>query len=119
MKTIPILYSNDIGASIAFYEELGFAIDAKHSAHGYLIVEYGKIEIHFQFSDTLNPKTNEGACFIRYDDPDELWGKFSRAHLKSAGIPRIDKIENKPWGMREFAIIDNAGNLLRIGGVNA
>lgn len=119
MKTIPILYSNDIGASIAFYEELGFAIDAKHSAHGYLIVEYGKIEIHFQFSDTLNPKTNEGACYIRCDDPDGLFEVFARAKLGDSSIPRIDKIENKPWGMREFAIIDNAGNLLRIGGVNA
>jgi hypothetical protein len=31
------------------------------------------------------------------------------------GIPRMDAIENKPWGMREFAIVDEDGNLLRVG----
>ncbi len=117
MKTIPILYSHNIGQSIEFYENLGFEINSKHSAHGYLIVEYGKIEIHFQYSDTLDPKTNEGACYIRTDKADDLYEKWSVCGLSNIGIPRIDKIENKPWGMREFAIIDNAGNLLRIGAI--
>jgi hypothetical protein len=31
------------------------------------------------------------------------------------GIPRLDALADKPWGMREFAIIDPDGNLLRIG----
>ena len=35
--------------------------------------------------------------------------------LPSSGIPRIDRLENKPWGIREFAIVDPDGNLLRIG----
>jgi hypothetical protein len=27
----------------------------------------------------------------------------------------MDAIEDKPWGLREFAVIDPDGNLLRIG----
>jgi len=27
----------------------------------------------------------------------------------------MDTIENKPWGMREFAVVDEDGNLLRVG----
>ncbi len=33
------------------------------------------------------------------------------------GIPRMDAIENKPWGLREFALVDEDGNLLRVGQV--
>jgi hypothetical protein len=35
--------------------------------------------------------------------------------LPRKGIPRQDVLEDKPWGMREFAIVDPNGNLLRIG----
>ena len=31
------------------------------------------------------------------------------------GLPRMDTIEDRPWGMREFVIVDEDGNLLRIG----
>jgi hypothetical protein len=27
----------------------------------------------------------------------------------------MDQLETKPWGMREFAIVDPDGNLIRIG----
>ncbi len=27
----------------------------------------------------------------------------------------MDILEDKPWGMREFAVVDEDGNLLRIG----
>jgi hypothetical protein len=37
--------------------------------------------------------------------------------LPKRGIPRMDAIENKPWGMREFAVFDEDGNLLRVGQV--
>ena len=29
----------------------------------------------------------------------------------------MDALEHTPWGMREFAVVDPAGNLLRIGQV--
>jgi hypothetical protein len=30
----------------------------------------------------------------------------------------MDRLEAKPWGMTEFAVIDEDGNLLRIGQVS-
>lgn len=39
--------------------------------------------------------------------------------LPERGIPRLDPVGDKPWGMREFAIVDESGNLLRIGQVIA
>jgi hypothetical protein len=37
------------------------------------------------------------------------------SQLPNKGIPRMESLEDKPWGLREFAIIDTDGNLLRIG----
>jgi len=37
--------------------------------------------------------------------------------LPKRGIPRMGAIENKHWGMREFAVVDDDGNLLRVGPV--
>jgi len=31
----------------------------------------------------------------------------------------MDTLEDKPWGLREFAVIDPDGNLIRIGQVIA
>jgi hypothetical protein len=31
----------------------------------------------------------------------------------------METLENKPWGLREFAIVDPDGNLLRIGQIIA
>jgi hypothetical protein len=29
----------------------------------------------------------------------------------------MDRLQDKPWGMREFAVVDPDGNLVRIGQV--
>lgn len=59
------------------------------------------------------------ACFQRLScggaDVEPLYQAFLAAGLPKRGIPRMDPIENKPWGMREIAIVDDDGNLLRVG----
>ena len=32
-----------------------------------------------------------------------------------ASAARLTAVEDKPWGMREFAVVDPNGNLLRVG----
>jgi hypothetical protein len=46
---------------------------------------------------------------------DSIYRAFVSADLPRRGIPRQDVLEDKPWGMREFAVVDPDGNLLRIG----
>jgi hypothetical protein len=54
-------------------------------------------------------------CYLRVPDVHLLFSDFSAATLPSRGIPRIDPLSLKPWGMLEFAIVDPDGTLLRIG----
>jgi hypothetical protein len=37
--------------------------------------------------------------------------------LPGTGIPRMDRLQDKPWGLREFAVVDPDGNLPRVGQV--
>jgi hypothetical protein len=46
-----------------------------------------------------------------------LHADLAAANLPAQGIPRLERVEDKPWGMREFALLDADGNLLKFGRV--
>jgi hypothetical protein len=50
-------------------------------------------------------------------DVQSIYQAFASGQLPRTGIPRTEALEEKPWGMREFAVMDVDGNLLRIGEV--
>ncbi len=81
----------------------------------YAIVTRRNLEIHFFLHATLVPADSWAGCYVRVADVDALNTSFLAAGLPVRGIPRMDTPENKPWGMREFAIVDEDGNLLRVG----
>lgn len=71
--------------------------------------------MHFFAYADLPPAENYGQCYWRVTDVDALHAECQAAGLPRAGVPRLDAVENKPWGMREFAIVDPNGNLVRVG----
>ena len=81
----------------------------------YAILTRGTIELHFFTHKELLPAESIAGCYIRVSDMDSLYQAFALAELPRTGIPRQDVLEDKPWGMREFAIVDPDGNLVRIG----
>lgn len=110
---IPILPGRSLTGTIAFYERLGF--DGEIVGEGYAILTRGDLEIHFFSHPAVEAATSHAGCYLRVADVDSLYEAFQTADLPTRGIPRIDRLEDKPWGMREFAVIDEDGNLLRIG----
>jgi catechol 2,3-dioxygenase-like lactoylglutathione lyase family enzyme len=112
---IPILPSRSIAATVAFYLHLGFEGDAHAFDQNYAILTRGAIELHFFKHTTLQPAESCAGCYIRVADVEDIFQAFSRSSLPSKGIPRMDTLEDKPWGLREFAVVDLDGNLLRIG----
>jgi catechol 2,3-dioxygenase-like lactoylglutathione lyase family enzyme len=115
-RAIPTLPGRSLPATLAFYERLGF--EGELLADGtYLIVERGSIELHFFPHPDLVPAESAFGAYIRVQDVETLYRAFAQAQLPRTGIPRMDRLEDKPWGMREFAVIDPDGSLLRIGQV--
>ncbi len=111
---IPILPSRFLDDTLTFFRRLGF--DGKIHGHGdYAILTRGTVELHFFTHRELIPAESSAMCYIRVSDVDTLYRAFASAELPLRGIPRLDAVEDKPWGMREFAIVDSDGNLIRIG----
>ncbi len=112
---IPILPSRSVNDTLAFYRRLGFEGTVSAFPFSYAILRRGPVELHFFTHEELKPAESNAGCYIRVADVESIYAAFSAAQLPAKGIPRMDSVTNKPWGMREFAIVDPDGNLIRVG----
>ena len=105
---VPIFPSRDLEETLAFYRRLGFA-GVLIAEHSYVIVNRGEFaEIHFYEALDTNPSTNDHGCYLSVDDA-------RRLHDAWSGIEGVNEPRETEWGMREFAVIDPSGNLIRVG----
>jgi GNAT superfamily N-acetyltransferase len=108
---IPTMPMRDLAETAAFYARLGFVEGFRQAAPSpYLIVRRDDMELHFFGHADIDPRENYCGCYLRVRDVAAF-----HAECQAAQIPLIAALENKEWGMREFAIGDPSGNLLRIG----
>ena len=114
---IPILPSRSIAETTAFYQRLGFEGGPHAFDSAYGILRLGDVELHFFLHPELVPEQSFAGCYIRVLDVERLYRACSSAHLPTECIPRMVALDEKPWGLREFAVVDPDGNLLRIGQV--
>ncbi len=113
---IPTLPSSDINKTIAFYQKLGFQVISDADYQDYVLIHRDLFELHFFLSPEHKPAESYAGSYLRVSQVDELFWEFESLNLPTEGIPRIaTQVEDKPWGMREFHIIDPDGNSLRIG----
>jgi len=108
-RGIPILASLDLEATQRFYSER-FGFTARSNYPDYAIVERDEVEIHFWLTDDpAIPK--QTACYVRVTSIDSLYAEYLAKGVVHPNGPLTDK----PWGQREFAVLDGDGNLIRFG----
>jgi catechol 2,3-dioxygenase-like lactoylglutathione lyase family enzyme len=112
---IPTLPCRFISVTVAFYKRLGFEGGAHEFNREYAILRRGTVELHFFTHMDLVPAESSAGCYIRVLDVESTYHSFLSSRLPRTGIPRMDALEDRPWGLREFAVVDPDGNLLRIG----
>jgi catechol 2,3-dioxygenase-like lactoylglutathione lyase family enzyme len=111
----PILPSRELAATAAFYERLGFSQSGLWPDE-YLIVMRGEVGLHFFFAPDVDPFASIAGCYLYVADADALFAEFARLGLPGSGIPRLQgPPHDSDYGLREFALVDPDGNLLRIG----
>ena len=109
----PKLPMRNKAATKDFYlNQLGFQVWGNTDFDGYLMVYRDNIQIHFFEFKTLNPRENYGQVYIRADDIDSLYKEFIENKVE---IHPNDPLQTKPWGQREFSILDPDNNLLTFG----
>ena len=105
VAAIPKLASLDIERSLAFFERLGF--ERKGSYPDYGIIQRDGLQIHFWLCD--DPRVpRETGCRIMVEGIDALYERYSAEGV----IHPNGELSVKPWGVREFSILDVDGNLL-------
>jgi catechol 2,3-dioxygenase-like lactoylglutathione lyase family enzyme len=95
-----------------YINKLGFQLFGLTDFEGYLMVCRDHIQIHFFEYSTLDIKENDGQVYIRTDNIDHLYQEFlaNKIAIHPAGY-----LETKPWGQREFSLLDPDNNLLTFG----
>jgi hypothetical protein len=78
----------------------------------YILLKKDQIEIHFFEFKTINPLENYGQVYIRVLDIDDLYKDLKD---KNVSIHPNGNLEIKPWGQKEFSLLDPDNNLLTFG----
>ena len=95
-----------------YLNTLGFKEYGSENYDGYLMLEKDQIQIHFfEFKD-LDPKENYGMVYIRVQNIDAFYQILLD---KKTQIHPNGPLEIKPWGQKEFSILDPDSNLLTFG----
>jgi catechol 2,3-dioxygenase-like lactoylglutathione lyase family enzyme len=113
----PILPSSDLEKTKAFYAQLGFKLAFDYPEHGYMILVQDEVELHFFRSPQHVAETSDHGAFVRVEDANALSAEYEALELPQEGIPRFIKAEKKPGPVFELAVIDEDGNLIRMGHV--
>ena len=95
-----------------YIQKLGFQEFGSADFDGYLMLEKEEIQIHFFEFTTLDPTENYGQVYIRTNTIDELFQTFVK---NGTDIHPNGHLKLKPWGQKEFSILDPDHNLLTFG----
>lgn len=95
-----------------YINQLGFRPLGTADYDGYLMLQKDTIELHFFEFKELDPKENYGQVYIRTDDIENLYQSLLD---KQVSIHPAGSLQLKPWGQKEFSLLDPDNNLLTFG----
>jgi catechol 2,3-dioxygenase-like lactoylglutathione lyase family enzyme len=133
MRPAPVFSVRDLAAAMAFYERLGFVVRRYDSGYGF--AERDGLRLHLRASPEL---TQPGYAEVYVETPDvdrlhEEWRGLGLVAVPGVISPELraevrrrwdardpvgllsQAVEDKPWGVREFALRDLDNNHLRFG----
>src|SRR4249919_1741110 len=100
----PKLPMRDKALTKEFYiGKLGFQQFGNADYDEYLMVQKDNVQIHFFEFKELDPKENYGQVYIRTNDIETLYQ--SMLDTKNAIHP-AGSLQIKPWGQKEFSMLD-------------
>lgn len=107
----PKLPMRDKDATRAYYNNLGFT-QTGGDYPDYLMMRKDAVEIHFFAFPGLKPDDNYGQVYIRTKDIEHLYHQLQQDNIP---IHPNGHLQTKPWGQKEFALLDPDNNLLTFG----
>lgn len=108
---VPKLPMRKKDRTLQYYVDL-LQFDLRGDFGNYLIVGKDDIEIHFLLFENLNPNKNYGQIYVRTNDIEHLYRNLLERNVE---IHPNAPLETKPWGEKEFALLDPDHNLITFG----
>ena len=106
-KALPQLPVDDVPAAVAYYRDvLGFKVN--YAQHDLGVMDRDAITI--LLIARTERHTGIGSCYVYIRDADAL-----HAELVAKGADVQGEPVSYPWGLRDFAVLDMAGNQIRFG----
>ncbi|RYD80353.1 MAG: VOC family protein [Sphingobacteriales bacterium] len=95
-----------------YINQLGFKEYGSTDYDGYLMLEKDAVQLHFFEFAALDPVENYGQVYIRCSDIDTLYSSLLENNI---AIHPNGQLAVKPWGQKEFSLLDPDNNLLTFG----
>ena len=95
-----------------YVNHLQFKVMGSSHYPEYLMVQKDHIELHFFLHTELDPKENYGQVYIRVNDIDSYYQSLLDRQIP---IHPNGKLTLKPWGQKEFSLLDPDHNLVTFG----
>jgi len=95
-----------------YINSLGFKEYETNEYPEYLMIEKDEVQLHFFLFEALNPKENYGQVYIRTNDINTLYQVLLKNNVP---IHPNGKLGVRPWGQKEFSLLDPDHNLLTFG----
>ncbi len=95
-----------------YIHQLQFKDIGREDYEGYLMIQKDSIELHFFEFNELSINENYGQVYIRTDNIDKLYQEFINRKVE---IHSHGHLQLKPWGQKEFSLLDPDHNLLTFG----
>ena len=106
-KIMPELPLTDVSAGVAHYRDvLGFSVNYQQHDIGVM----DRDAVRLLLIARTERYTGIGSCYVYVQDADTL-----HAELVAKGANVQGKPVDRPWGLREFIILDPEGNRLTFG----
>lgn len=116
-RAVPILPSRDLHETLAYYERLGFENrGAPPEEWDYLIIGRGGVELHFYADPDVDPLATSSSCYVYVADAQALHDAWAPVVVpdRRTGSRLVAPVDTD-YDMREFALVDPSGNLVRVG----
>jgi catechol 2,3-dioxygenase-like lactoylglutathione lyase family enzyme len=114
-SAVPAMPVSDERRAVAFYEEALGLTELKDGDTGLGILRRDAVELHVWVADGSGKGAERhlagsASCRIEVTGVDALY-----AHCRQLGVVHPNAaLDEKPWGTREFGILDPDGNLIAL-----
>ncbi len=105
----PVLPAQNIADTVEFYiQKMGF--EARYQDEGYAIVVRSGVQLNFWQCDDRYIAKNT-ACYVYVQGIETLYAAYQAQGI----IHPNGALEVKPWGVKEFTVLDHNGCAIRFG----